>query len=402
MSLRDAFLSAMQKSPVEGFMFALSMMQGAASALQYLSGELRIGTDDLKSCMQVTNMRLSPRGKVVVGHGFILSPPTQFDVSDLSKWLIRHFWCMTMEVLYGDVDAIKPDNWSSVQSIEKHVHPLETLVAYDCPNFVFMTKRLTDILTPLEGLRRCSGGELTYLDIRTQLLRAPQVDLCFFYHPPEPMEVSLGDIGYIDAGGSSFVRLSNIGDDVPITAVPNESVEYVTASPPHHHSEHMNDGTMRHKFYNPIHVSIVRQGEARNVKDIVSLWPHFIRQAPKLAEKARQAGISPEDLILITAILKGRRATRLEFKPESHYSQAMPPFEAEFLERFDDSYGANWGTWVVSGTEVKDPTRKMETEWTLTPTGHRVKMRISRYRQRIEFMQMSRSDYAPIGAACGR
>ncbi|KAG8875696.1 hypothetical protein FRB97_004799 [Tulasnella sp. 331] len=332
MSLRDAFLSAMQKSPVEGFMFALSMMQGAASALQYLSGELRIGTDDLKSCMQVTNMRLSPRGKVVVGHGFILSPPTQFDVSDLSKWLIRHFWCMTMEVLYGDVDAIKPDNWSSVQSIEKHVHPLETLVAYDCPNFVFMTKRLTDILTPLEGLRRCSGGELTYLDIRTQLLRAPQVDLCFFYHPPEPMEVSLGDIGYIDAGGSSFVRLSNIGDDVPITAVPNESVEYVTASPPHHHSEHMNDGTMRS----------------------------------------------------VVAFL------------------AMPPFEAEFLERFDDSYGANWGTWVVSGTEVKDPTRKMETEWTLTPTGHRVKMRISRYRQRIEFMQMSRSDYAPIGAACGR
>ncbi|KAG8875402.1 hypothetical protein FRB98_007814 [Tulasnella sp. 332] len=347
--------------------------------------------------MEIGKLAFSRSGKVIVGHGLLLSEPSTPYSLDLSRWLMRHFWHLTNEVLYGDADPIDDQNWYSMQNKrEKHVHALETLVAYDCPNFVFMTKRLTDILTRLDGLQKCSGRHLSYSDIRTQLLRAPGVDLCFFYYPPDPMEVSLGDIGHINADSSSFVRLANIGDNVPFTTVSDESLEYVTASPPHHLSEQVDGDIMRHTFYNPIHASVVRQGEACHIKEIVSLWPHFIRRAPRLAGEALKAGVTPEDLILITAVVNGRQATRLEFKPDNQQSDLTTPFRAEFIEHLHSSDGANWGTWIVSGTEVKGPTGKRETDWTVTPTGHCVKMRISRYQQRIEFMQMSRSDYAPI------
>ncbi|KAG8875694.1 hypothetical protein FRB97_004797 [Tulasnella sp. 331] len=380
-SLHDRFLRSMKCSAVDGFMFALSVLQGTASALQYMTGHLKLGTKDLKACMEIGNLGLSRTGKVVVGHGLILSGPTTSYDGDLSKWLMRHFWCLTNEVLYGEEEPIDDCDWIAMRNrLNTHVHALSTLVAYDCPDFNYMTSRLTSILQSLEDLRRSSDQQMIYSDIRQQLLRAPRAHLCFVYRPFEAIDVSLGDIGYMD--GNSFVRLANIKDDVAFHTVLNGNVEYVHSAPPDIRMEKLGDGIVN---------NVVRQGNAEHIDGIPSLWPHFIRRAPAIALGAK--GLRPEDLILIASIQKGWRGTRLECKPDGHLNPDAS-FLADFIEPCELPAGREWGTWVVDGFEIRDPMRKMETEWTMTPNGHCVKMKMTKYAQRIEFMQLSRSDYA--------
>ncbi|KAG8851139.1 hypothetical protein FRB96_009480 [Tulasnella sp. 330] len=387
-SMRGIFQETIQKGPVKGFMFALSFMQGVASAIQYLSSDLRVGTPDLRSCMEVGNLRLSSRGKVVVGGGFILSQPTTFYELDLSKWLMRRFWCMTHEILYGSEDPIDDTNWGAIRRmLDKHVQPLSTLIAYDCPNFAYMTRRLSGILGPLDAVDRSPHRELTYSDIRRQLLRAPLAHLCFLYRPPKAIDISLGDIGYMN--GNSFVKLANIKDDATISIVSNGNVDYVHSAPPDIQSERLGDGTIKHSFRNPIHSNIVRQGDAEHIEHITALWPHFIRRAPEIAKGAR--ALRAEDLILIASIQKGWRGTRLECKPDEHRDPAAS-FIANFIEPLELPEGREWGTWIVDGFEIKDPMRKLEDEWTMTPNGYCIRMKMTRYPQRIEFMQLSWSD----------
>ncbi|KAG8875698.1 hypothetical protein FRB97_004801 [Tulasnella sp. 331] len=369
--------------PVEGFMVALSIMQGVASAIQYMCGDMKLGTKDLKHCMEMGNLTLSRSGKVVVGRDLILSGPTTSYSLDLSKWLMRHFWCLTNQVLYGNDEGIDDWDWNSLRSkLNTHVHSLSTLVAYDCPNFTYMTKRLASILHPLNALKRSSNHGLTYSDIRARLLRAPLAHLCFVYRPLEAIDVSLGDIGYMK--GKSFIRLANIQEDVDFLTVVNGNVEYVHSAPPDIQMERLGGGIIN---------NVVRQGDAEHIDDIPSLWPYFIRRAPALVSGIK--GLRPEDLILIASIQKGWRGTRLECKPDGHLNPSAP-FAADFIEPRELPEGREWGTWVVDGFEIKDSTRKIETEWTMTPNGHCVKMKMTRYAQRIEFMQLSQSDYTPI------
>lgn len=129
------------------------------------------------------------------------------------------------------------------RELDKHIHPLSTLIAYDCPNFAYMTRRLTGILGPLSDLERASDQELTYSDIRQQLLRAPLAHLCFVYRPHKAIGVSLGDVGYMN--GDAFVKLANIEHDVGFSTVLNGNVDYVHSAPPDIQSERLGDGAVR-------------------------------------------------------------------------------------------------------------------------------------------------------------
>ncbi|KAG8871785.1 hypothetical protein FRB98_000493 [Tulasnella sp. 332] len=294
-SLHDMFLRYMETSPAEGFMFALSIMQGVASAIQHLSWDLNFGTKDLEACMNIGNLALSGSGKVIVGYGYLLSTPGTSYNQDLSRWLILHFWRLTNEMLYGSAEPFNEDNWDTMQSkLDKHVQPLPTLVAYDCPDFPFIERRLSGILNQLEGLRRFSTRELTYPDIRRELLRTPSAHLCFVYRPKKPIDVALGDIGYMKGG--SFVRLANINEDFAFVTVKNGNADYVRSAPPSIRSERLVDGTLKHTFFNPIHSNIVRQGDAEGIEDIPTIWQHFIRRAPEIASSV--VGLRAEDLIL--------------------------------------------------------------------------------------------------------
>ncbi|KAG8870139.1 hypothetical protein FRB97_000272 [Tulasnella sp. 331] len=114
--------------------------------------------------------------------------------------------------------------------LEKHVHSLSSLAAYDCPDFTDVLRRLTSILNPLDGLRRSSTRDLTYPDIRRQLLRIPSIQLCFFYRPQTAMDVALGDIGYMS--GARFVRVANIKEDVAFETALNAKGDLVRSAPP--------------------------------------------------------------------------------------------------------------------------------------------------------------------------
>ncbi|KAG8874396.1 hypothetical protein FRB97_005957 [Tulasnella sp. 331] len=274
-------------------------------------------------------------------------------------------------------------------TLDKHVQPLSTLVAYDCPEFTDVIRRLTSILNPLEGLMRSSTPGLTYPDIRRQLLRTPSVHLCFFYRPPIAIDVALGDIGYMD--GPSFVKVANIKEDVTFEIAINGPGDFIRSAPPVVQSERLGDGTLRHTFYDPVYCNIVRQGNAERIKDISAIWPHFIRRAPEISEIA---GLQPEDLILIANIQNGWRGTRLQCKPEGHLDPTKP-FTVDFIEPLELPEGREWGIWVVAGVEIRDPSCALGNKWTVTNTGHCIEMSISRYAQRIEFMQLSQSDCAP-------
>ncbi|KAG8851141.1 hypothetical protein FRB96_009482 [Tulasnella sp. 330] len=390
--LRDMFLRSMERSPAEGFMFALSVMQGISSALYHMSSDLNVGTKDLEACMKIGNLALSRSGKVVVGHGLLLSGPSTSYSLDLSRWLILRFWNLTNEVLYGSPDPINDQDWDSMQStLDKHIQPLPTLVAYDCPDFPFITRRLTSILNPLDALRRSSTRELTYADIRRQLIRTPLAHLCFVYRPQTAIDVALGDIGYMD--GSSFVKVANIEDDVTFDTILNGNVDFVRSAPPGVETERLGDDAVKHTFHSPVYCNIVRQGKSKHIKDILGVWPHYIRRAPEIA--AGIVGLRAEDLILVANIQKEWRGTRLQCKPEENLDPTKP-FTVDFIEPLELPEGREWGTWVVAGVEIKDPLRKLESKWTLMETGHCIEMKVARYAQRIEFMQLSRSDYAHI------
>ncbi|KAG8869996.1 hypothetical protein FRB97_000465 [Tulasnella sp. 331] len=361
-SLHDMFLRYMETSPAEGFMFALSIMQGVASAIQHLSCDLNFGTKDLEACMNIGNLALSGSGKVIVGYGYLLSTPGTSYNQDLSRWLILHFWRLTNEMLYGSAEPFNEDNWDK--------------------------RRLSGILNQLEGLRRFSTRELTYPDIRRELLRTPSAHLCFVYRPKKPIDVALGDIGYMKGG--SFVRLANINEDFAFVTVKNGNTDYVRSAPPSIRSERLVDGTLKHTFLNPIHSNIVRQGDAEGIEDIPTIWQHFIRRAPEIASSV--VGLRAEDLILIANIQKGWRATRLQCKPEEHLD-SKKSFTADFIEPAELPEGREWGTWIVGGVEVKDPLGKMRGNWTMTETGHCIEIGTTRHAQRIEFMQLCHSDY---------
>jgi hypothetical protein len=126
-------------------------------------------------------------------------------------------------------------------NLKRDVHALTTLVAFDCPNFPYMTERLT---TLLESLKAVPEGRLTYPEIRRHLLRVPFAHLCFFYNPPEPVDVALGDIGYFF--GNSFIKLENIEDDLTFKTVLNGRTEYVHASPADLRSDKMEDGSIKY------------------------------------------------------------------------------------------------------------------------------------------------------------
>lgn len=133
------------------------------------------------------------------------------------------------------------NNTVAVKTVERNLQPLETLVAYDCRDFTFLNERLTGILESLSSFQQ--DGTLNYSRIRSELLRAPDAELTFFFHPPEPLDVTLGDIGYMD--GNSFIKLYNVEHDIPFSPRRGAGVEYIASSSEYTSVEVVEDGTIQ-------------------------------------------------------------------------------------------------------------------------------------------------------------
>lgn len=80
------------------------------------------------------------------------------------------------------------------------------MVNFMCPSFDVMTERFVNLATQLKP--EYEDGKLTYPRIREELLKIPGMHPTYLYKPIIPLEMTVGDLGYIR--GTSFIKLDSI------------------------------------------------------------------------------------------------------------------------------------------------------------------------------------------------
>lgn len=99
------------------------------------------------------------------------------------------------------------------------------MVTFLVPSFDVMAERFKKLATNLEPSYR--AGRLTYRDIRATMLKIPDLDPGYMYKPEIPLNVAVGDIGYVR--GIEFIKLASIKDEIQGTS---KRDEYLVASGP--------------------------------------------------------------------------------------------------------------------------------------------------------------------------
>ncbi|KAG8991891.1 hypothetical protein FRB93_002511 [Tulasnella sp. JGI-2019a] len=200
-------------------MAALEVLEGVASVMNYLCQQPGMGIAALNACSQVPTFRLGTSGRVLVGYDLVYSEPwTEDPVTSVSpdNLLVTHFFRTTMELLYGNENAIDWGDWDSIQTTAPRVRPLLTFTSFDCPSFACLSERLTGLFMPLKS--RLMDNLLDCPQIRAAMSVIPGIDLNGFLLLRIPLDVALGDIGYIH--NDTFFKLHNIQEELPFDAEP--------------------------------------------------------------------------------------------------------------------------------------------------------------------------------------
>jgi len=263
--------------------------------------------------------------------------------------------------------------WNSFDSICRaeacpHLRPLLALVVpYDCPSFEFMADRVNKTFLALDACSRFADPD--YRVLRSRLLDIESLCLNYPYFPPEPLDVQLGDIGYIR--NDKFIKLTDRRQELKIV---QKSIDpYITASGDHT-SMDLGNGVVRHTFKSPLYAKIARFSPPRFAESR-HWWPYFIKEAPKiLAEFKDEHGISLSDLILVGGIWEDRRDASFEFLVDGTSTTDSPPEEIYFDEYVSQNYANPWGEWVAPAPNPNFKTNVMRT------------------RQRISFAQLEEDD----------
>ncbi|KAG9036531.1 hypothetical protein FRB95_008586 [Tulasnella sp. JGI-2019a] len=346
-NVRNDLEPKLLKDPVGGFMAALEVLEGVASAMNYLREQPGMGIAALNACSQVPTFRLGTSGQVLVGHGLFYSEPWTGDpVTSASpdNLLINRFWRITMELLYGDENAIDWGDWNSIQTAAPHVQPFLTLTSFDCPSFECLSERLTGLLGSLES--RLMDGSLNYSQIRTAMSAIPGVDLDYLYLPPIPLDVALGDIGYIK--GDTFVKLYNIQQDIPFDPVPYPG--YFRASGDFT-TEKLANGDIMHTFTSPVFIQILYRDRSEACPGTMRFLSYFIKNARAIHERyCVDLDVDVTELILITNSYYDRRFATYEarMKPE-HAEYPLPDV------RLIEQKQSTWANMGEMGVRVKCP-----------------------------------------------
>ncbi|KAG9006146.1 hypothetical protein FRB94_012265 [Tulasnella sp. JGI-2019a] len=330
------------KDPVCGFMAALEVLEGVASAIHYLRDQPGVGIAALNACCQVSTFRLGPSGQVLLGHGLDYSEPWTEDTGISvvpDNMLIHHYFLVMMELLYGDENAIDWGNWNSIQTTAPHVRPFLTFASYDCPSFNCLSERLTGLLRSLEP--RLLDGTLDYPQIRAAMSAIPGIELGYFIFPPTPLDVALGDIGYIK--GDTFFKLHNIQDDIPFDPAPFPG--YFRASGDFK-TEQLANGDIMHTFNSPVFIQILYRDRSEMCPSTLPALPYLIQNARSIYDKfCVDPDVDVTELILITELYYDRRFATYEaqVKPE-HVGDPLP--DVRLIEHKDRMPGQTWAEWV--------------------------------------------------------
>ncbi|KAG8907095.1 hypothetical protein FRB99_005350 [Tulasnella sp. 403] len=361
------------KSDVDGFMAGLSVMQGVAAALEFYRKDMLVGLTTLQECIKVPSLRLSKSGSVIVGQNVVASDSFLSDpiaLYDLEMWLKDQFNDLTFQLLFGGVDAIKWDDWDSVRNTAPHVRPLITFVAYDCPTFTFMSKRLNTLLDWLEDLYHSRA--LTYRTIRARMLDSEKICQNLYWYPPKEVDAVIGDVGYVK-DGRDFVKLCNVTGEVDFKVNRYEpellrAGDYVTKDG--------QNGVVVHEFKDVQYAKVTRWDSYEYVETSTPLWRYLRDKAPEiLAKYGAGHDIGATDLIIIGGVFGQRRFATFEFKGRTDPdAPSTPPPSVRFVEDTNAMEG-DWGRW----------------EWD-NRGEYYVVTKIIRRLQRLDFAQLEKGD----------
>jgi hypothetical protein len=102
-----------------------------------------------------------------------------------------------------------------------------------------MSGRLVDLAKALAESHQVRA--LTYSNIRSVMLQSPLVDFDHVYRPAAPLNLTVGDVGYMH--DDSFVKLHNITTDVDLN--PQQLNESYNRSSGPWKAEESKDGVVR-------------------------------------------------------------------------------------------------------------------------------------------------------------
>ncbi|KAG8907097.1 hypothetical protein FRB99_005352 [Tulasnella sp. 403] len=339
-----AYLSTERvKSDVDGFMAALSVMQGVAAALEFYRRDMLVGLATLQECIRMPSLRLSNTGSVIVGQNVIVSDyflSNRNANGDLNMWLKDQFNDLTFQLLFGDVDAVKWDDWNSVRNAAPHLRPLMTFVAYDCPTFTFMSQRLSKLLEGLEHPHQ--SKTLDYRTIRAHMLDSERICQNLYWYPPKELDAVIGDVGYVK-NGQDFVRLCSVKGEVDFK-VNRYDPQLLTAG--EGVTKDAGYGIVAHEFKDVPYAKVTRWDAHEYVETSTPLWRYLRDKAPEiLAKYGAGHNIRVTDLILVGGVFGQRRFATFEFKGRTDTdAPSAPPPSVRFVEDTNTTQG-EWGRW---------------------------------------------------------
>jgi len=378
---------AKSQGHITGFMTALSIMQGISSALQHLHTEHRMGKRQLEICLQVRDFPVLSSGNVIIGYDLFTADTSiieEVSAADLDQWLKEAFWRLTNKLFFGDENFVVYEDWNSICQATSHIFPLLAFVAFDCPDFTFLVERLS-----LLRDRLIKMPNLVWKEIRRCMLEAERIDPCHFYYPPTPLDVSIGDVGYMRNG--AFVKLCSIWDD-RFLITSGSAPEYTRSSGTGAaFSRPIEDAVTLHTFTDPLYVEIYRPGAAQDVGDPVKLFKYFMEQIPTLMEiYGQRHDIKVTDVILISGLWTDRRMAGAEFLLKD--GGPSPPRFVKFVEYHNARPEESWGKWIIEGQEYTHEPNGPKDRWITMDSGHRVRLQFMRRLQRIHYLQLHQDD----------
>jgi hypothetical protein len=154
--------------------------------------------------------------------------------------------------------------------------------------------KLSELLKPTHDT-----GDLTYSDIRKEMLKLPDINPSLFFFSNVPIDIAFGDIGYMK--DDVFVKLDNMRE--AFTDHEGEAIkgseDFLTASGPYI-SEDLGDGVIRlvhfccayplkcldcfirHSFEDAVYIEISRREHVELLSQVHRYWPLFIDKAREL------------------------------------------------------------------------------------------------------------------------
>ncbi|KAF8321703.1 hypothetical protein DL93DRAFT_1462919 [Clavulina sp. PMI_390] len=280
--------------PLASIIACIRLISDVMSALQYIVNSNRFEAYDIENCTDVSRYSITGDRKVLIGQDLVTRNPLKTSIipenQSLATWLKAKAWFIVMDLLYGGANVIDWTNWDTIRTTAPHLRPILTMVTFKCPSFDTMVSRFRSVVHEI-NLRE---DELTYKDIRQAIVSLPSLVPTYMYKPPVPLDVVVGDIGYMHGG--QFIRLGSIRPSIrKISPLP----EYILTTPDVTSREE-SEGVIRREIRAAHYAEIARWGESEYVEDVQTYWEFFVAATRSLFSELgpEHDGVRVSDLIL--------------------------------------------------------------------------------------------------------